>query len=320
MQPPTADGPLDGRLVAFKDCFSVAGLERDSGAPFLHEHCTVDAPSVRRHREAGATIVGKLAMHQLAWGMMGQTPGRPPVRNPHDESRIPGGSSSGSAVALAAGLVDLAPGTDTGGSVRMPASACGIVGLKPTFGLVDTRRIHPNTLSLDHCGPMARTVAECALGFDVLLGREPRAVEPARLAGLRVGVLEPGICDGSTPASSARSAPRSTRSAAPAPCSRPADTGWQEDPNVLRDIYNCEPVPCYADGVRADPAPYEPFVVQDLADGEATPIRQYLETLYRLDAARTRASARERRLGRAGLPDGADPAAADRRTRPDATP
>lgn len=293
VQPPTSEGPLTGRVVAFKDCFSVAGMDRDSGAPFLHERCTVDATSVRRHREAGATIVGKLAMHQLAWGMMGQTPGRPPVRNPHDEARIPGGSSSGSAAALAAGLVDLAPGTDTGGSVRMPASACGIVGLKPTYGLVDTAGIHPNTLSLDHCGPMARTVAECALGLDVLLGRAPRPVEPARLAGLRVGVLERWYCE-ELDAGVERAFRAALDSLGRAGAVlAPADTGWQDDPNVLRDIYNCEPVPCYADGVRADPAPYEPFVVQDLADGEATPIRQYLETLYRLDSARARASALE---------------------------
>jgi len=232
-------------------------------------------------------------MHQLAWGMMGQTPGRPPVRNPHDASRIPGGSSSGSAVALAAGLVDLAPGTDTGGSVRMPASACGIVGLKPTYGLVDKAGIHPNTLALDHCGPMARTVGECALGFDVLLGREPRALEPARLACLRVGVLETWFCENLD-----AGVERAFREAVDAlgragAVLAPADTGWQQDPNVLRDIYNCEPLPCYGDGVMADPTPYEPFIVQDVRDGFATPLRQYLETLYRLDEARRRATAGE---------------------------
>jgi Asp-tRNA(Asn)/Glu-tRNA(Gln) amidotransferase A subunit family amidase len=293
VQEPTSDGPLSGRLVGFKDCFAVAGFERDSGVPFLHEHTTADAPSVRRHREAGATIVGKLSMHQLAWGMMGQTPGRPPVRNPHDPTRIPGGSSSGSAVALAAGLVDLAPGTDTGGSVRMPASACGIVGLKPTFGLVDKAGIHPNTLTLDHCGPMARTVGECALGLDVLVGREPRALEPARLAGLRVGVLETWFCEELDPG-----VERAFRAAVDAlgragAVLAPADIGWQHDPNVLRDIYNCEPLPCYGDGVAADPAPYEPFIVQDVRDGFATPLTQYLETLYRLDEARRRAAADE---------------------------
>lgn len=291
VQQPTTDGPLTGRLVAFKDCFAVAGFERDSGCPFLHEHCEIDAPVVRRHREAGATIVGKLSMHQLAWGMMGQTPGRPPVRNPHDPARIPGGSSSGSAVALAAGLVDLAPGTDTGGSVRMPASVCGIVGLKPTFGLVDTAGIHPNTFSLDHCGPMARTVADCALGLDVLLGRTPRPLEPAPLRGLRVGVLERWFCEELDPG-----VERAFRAALDALARAgavlaDADLGWQEDATVLRDIYNCEPVPCYADGVAADEAAYEPFIVQDLRDGVATPLRQYLATLYRLVEVRRRALA-----------------------------
>ena len=298
VQEPTADGPLSGRLVAFKDCFAVAGFERDSGVPFLHEHSAADAPSVRRHREAGATIVGKLAMHQLAWGMMGQTPGRPPVRNPHDPTRIPGGSSSGSAVALAAGLVDLAPGTDTGGSVRMPASACGIVGLKPTFGLVDKAGIHPNTITLDHCGPMARTVAECALGFDVLLGRDAaRARTGAARGAPRRGARDLVLRRARRRRRAGVPRGASTRSAAPAPCSRHTDTGWQHDPNLLRDIYNCEPLPCYGDGVMADPSPYEPFIVQDVRDGLATPLRQYLETLYRLDEARRRAAARRGRTG-----------------------
>lgn len=289
VQQPTVEGPLSGRLVAFKDSFAVAGTERDSGVPFLLERSETDAPAVRAHRDAGATIVGKLAMHQLAWGMMGQTPGRPAVRNPHDESRIPGGSSSGSAVALAAGLVDLAPGSDTGGSIRAPAAACGIVGLKPTFGLVDVRGIHVNARSLDCCGPMARTVADCSLGFDVLVGRDPNPVEPIVLHGLRVGVLETWFCenlDAGVERAFRQALDVIGRAGA---LLAPADIGWQHDHNVLRDLFTCEPVPHYADGVRADPGSYEPFIVADLADGESTPLRQYLESLVRLDALRDRA-------------------------------
>ena len=228
------------------------GIERDSGVPFLHEHSDgrrARRPSrtARRARRSSASS----SMHQLAWGMMGQTPGRPPVRNPHDPSRIPGGSSSGSAVALAAGLVDLAPGTDTGGSVRMPASACGIVGLKPTFGLVDKARDPP-----EHA--LARPLRPDGAHRRRLRARVRRAARP-RAARARAGATSRAC--GS--ACSRRwfceeldaGVERAFREAVDAlgragAVLAPADTGWQHDPNVLRDIYNCEPLPCYGDGVR----------------------------------------------------------------------
>ena len=258
-------------------------------------------------------------MHQLAWGMMGQTPGRPPVRNPHDESRIPGGSSSGSAVALAVGLVDLAPGTDTGGSVRMPASACGIVGLKPTFGARRHRGDPPEHARRSTTAARWRAPSPTARsGSTCCSAATPRAVEPARLAGLRVGVLETLVLRRLDPG-----VERAFRAALDAlgragAVLAPADIGWQHDHGVLRDLYCCEPVPRYADGVRADPDAYEPFIVADLAEGEATPMRQYLEALVRLDAAPRPRAGRVGRLGRPRLPDGAAAAAADRRAGPDA--
>ena len=119
VQPPTSEGPLTGRVVAFEDCFSVAGMDRDSGAPFLRERCTVDATTVRRHRAAGATIVGKLSMHQLAWGMMGQTPGRPARAQPARRVADPG------RLLVRARRPRSPPGSSTWRPAPTPAARCG---------------------------------------------------------------------------------------------------------------------------------------------------------------------------------------------------
>jgi aspartyl-tRNA(Asn)/glutamyl-tRNA(Gln) amidotransferase subunit A len=285
---PGGDGPLSGRTVAWKDCVAVAGMPRTSGAAFLNGVPERDATVVRRFREAGATTVGKLSMHQLAWGMMGQTPGRPPVRNPHDPARIPGGSSSGSAVAVAAGLVDFAPGTDTGGSIRAPASMCGVVGMKPSLGRLPLDGILGNSRTLDHVGPIARDVGDAALSFDVMDGRAPRGLEPTSLRGLRAGVLEAHFCEGLDTGVERAFRSALDRLAAAGAVLAAADVGWQHDPNVLRDIFNCEPIAWYADGVLADPEAFEPLIVQDIRDGLATPMLQYMRSLDRLDAARAR--------------------------------
>jgi aspartyl-tRNA(Asn)/glutamyl-tRNA(Gln) amidotransferase subunit A len=123
---------------------------------------------------AGAVNVAKLSLHELAWGTTNNNPHYGPCHNPYDLERVPGGSSGGSAAALAAELVALAPGTDTGGSIRCPASCCGIVGLKPTFGRVSLAGVRPLCISFDHCGPMARSVRDCALALGVMAGPSPR--------------------------------------------------------------------------------------------------------------------------------------------------
>src|SRR5262249_44034210 len=163
----------------------------------------LDADVVARTVAAGGTTVAKLATHELAWGTTSDNPHFGTCHNPHDHSRVPGGSSGGSGAALAAGIVALAPGTDTGGSIRCPASCCGVVGLKPTFGRVSLAGIHPLCMSLDHCGPMARTVRDCALMLEVLAGASPAdprtpsvPVERYRDAlgrgveGMKIGVAE----------------------------------------------------------------------------------------------------------------------------------
>jgi aspartyl-tRNA(Asn)/glutamyl-tRNA(Gln) amidotransferase subunit A len=193
-------GRLHGQLVAWKDCFDVAGLPTTAGAPWRdgRRRARRHADAVRLFEQEGAITLGKLAMTQLAWGMTGQSPGRDPCRNPHDRSRIPGGSSSGSAVAVSAGLVDHAPGTDSGGSIRQPAALCGVVGFKPTPGSIGLRGCMPCTPSFDTAGPIARSVAEAATAFAVLAGGAP-ARGTREPGGLRFGVLlDDFIVDGTT--------------------------------------------------------------------------------------------------------------------------
>jgi aspartyl-tRNA(Asn)/glutamyl-tRNA(Gln) amidotransferase subunit A len=197
-------GPLAGVPVGWKDLIDTAGIRTTYGSQIWRDHVPGrDADVVARLAAAGAVTVAKLATHELAWGTTTTNPWFGTCRNPHDTSRVPGGSSGGSGAAVAAGIVPLAPGTDTGGSIRCPASCCGIVGIKPTFGRVSLAGIHPLNLSLDHCGPMARTVRDCALALEVLAGPSPRdprtppvPVERYRDAlgrgvrGMRIGVAE----------------------------------------------------------------------------------------------------------------------------------
>lgn len=193
-------GRLHGQLVAWKDCFDVAGLPTTAGAPWREgtRPARRNAAVVQRFEDEGAIILGKLAMTQLAWGMRGQTPGRETCRNPHDLARIPGGSSSGSAIAVSAGFVDHAPGTDSGGSIRQPAAFCGVVGFKPTLGSVPLAGCLPCIASLDTAGPIARSVADAAAAFAVLSGRGRQAV-PSESHGFRFGLLVDDLVVDHTP-------------------------------------------------------------------------------------------------------------------------
>jgi amidase len=226
--PGAPDGPLAGRTVAVKDNTAVAGVPMMNGSRTLEGFVpSRDATVVSRLLAAGATITGKSVCEDLCFSGGSHTAATGPVRNPWDPGRTTGGSSSGSAALVAAGEVDLALGGDQGGSIRMPAAFCGVVGHKPTHGLVPYTGAFPIEVTIDHLGPITRTVADAARALDVLAGRDgldPR--QPADLvpgqyaaalggdvAGLRVGVVgqgfdwaelsEPGV-DGTVRAAAAR--------------------------------------------------------------------------------------------------------------------
>ena len=147
-----------------------------------------DAPIVRRLRKAGAVIVAKTNMSEFAFTGVGANPHFGTPGNPADRARVPGGSSSGAAVAAADGMCDIAIGSDTGGSCRIPAALCGIVGWKPSRQRVPTEGAFPLSYSFDSIGSLARSVAACAAADAVMAGEEPRTLEPAPLAGLRLGI------------------------------------------------------------------------------------------------------------------------------------
>ncbi len=176
-------GPLHGVPVGIKDIIDVAGLPTTCHSKILRGNIAkADAVCVARLRQAGAIVLGKLSTHEFAIGGPSFDLPWPPARNPWNPDHHPGGSSSGSGAGVAAGLFPMALGSDTGGSVRNPASCCGIVGLKPTYGLVSRRGVFPLSFTLDHVGPMTRTVADNALMLEAIAGHDP--LDPGSAAGV----------------------------------------------------------------------------------------------------------------------------------------
>jgi aspartyl-tRNA(Asn)/glutamyl-tRNA(Gln) amidotransferase subunit A len=176
-------GPLHGIPVAHKDLFCTAGVATTSGSKLFAAHVPKeDAAVVERLRQAGAVMVGKTGMHEHAYGITCDNPHYGAIRNPWNPERIPGGSSGGSAVAVATGMALAATGSDTGGSIRVPASYCGLVGLKPTYGRVSMFGALPLGFSLDHAGPLTRTVRDAAAMLQVMAGHDPRDPASAHVA------------------------------------------------------------------------------------------------------------------------------------------
>jgi aspartyl-tRNA(Asn)/glutamyl-tRNA(Gln) amidotransferase subunit A len=186
-------GALDGTIMTIKDLFDVAGEATRAGSKALADEAkpaTADAPVVRRLRQAGAVIVAKTNMSEFAYSGIGANPHFGTPGNPSDRKRVPGGSSSGAAVAAADGMCEIAIGTDTGGSCRIPGALCGIVGYKPSRQRIPTDGAFPLSYSIDSIGPIARSVEACAKADAVMAGENFVALEPAPLAGLRIGIAQ----------------------------------------------------------------------------------------------------------------------------------
>ena len=195
-------GPLHGIPFAAKDLFYTRGIRTTVGSrilrDFIPDH---DAAVIEKLREAGAVLIGKTGLHEWAYGITSNNPHFGAIHNPWDRTRIPGGSSGGSTAALAAGLCSFSLGSDTGGSIRIPASFCGVVGLKPTFGRVSRWGMFPVGYSLDHAGPFAHTVEDAALVYQAMAGHDardettvarpvalPAFAEDPRLEGRKIGL------------------------------------------------------------------------------------------------------------------------------------
>jgi len=193
----TDRGPLHGVPISIKDLFDVRGVPTTAGSRVREGHVAErDAPAIAHLRQAGAVFVGKTNLHEFAFGTTNEDSAFGLARNPHDRTRSPGGSSGGSAISVAAGMALAALGTDTGGSIRIPAAACGIVGLKPTLGELSIDGVVPLSRTLDHIGPLAQTVTDAALVYHALMG-DVSALPPAPMPihGLRLGVPRKYFCD-----------------------------------------------------------------------------------------------------------------------------
>jgi aspartyl-tRNA(Asn)/glutamyl-tRNA(Gln) amidotransferase subunit A len=203
-------GPLHGVPIALKDLYATKGIRTTGHSKVLADWIPdEDATATTLLREAGAVLLGKLAMHEFAFGVPAFDTPFPPARNPWGTEHITGGSSSGSGAALAAGLCYGALGSDTGGSIRSPAALCGVAGIKPTYGRTSRAGVLPLSWSLDHVGPMARSVADCAVMLQAIAGYDPK--DPASadvaapdftstlndgVAGLRIGVPRDWFSEG----------------------------------------------------------------------------------------------------------------------------
>ncbi len=184
-------GPLHGIPIAHKDLMWTRGIRTTSGAKIFADFVPDrDAAVVEKLDAAGAVMVGKAGLHELAYGITSDNPHFGTIRNPRNPEHSPGGSSGGSGVAVATGMAFIATGTDTGGSIRVPASFCGVAGLKPTYGLIDRSGVQPLGLSLDHVGPMARTVGDLRFALDAMPELMERKPASQSISEIRVGLPE----------------------------------------------------------------------------------------------------------------------------------
>jgi aspartyl-tRNA(Asn)/glutamyl-tRNA(Gln) amidotransferase subunit A len=273
-------GPLHGVPVAVKDIVPVAGLPSTMGSRHFTGHIAADdAACVRLLRRAGAVVVGTTTTHEFAYGPTGDRSANGASRNPHDPARMSGGSSGGSATAVAAGMVPLAIGTDTGGSVRIPAALCGVTGFKPAYAAIPADGVFPLSRTLDHVGIITRTAQDALTAYRALVP----AGRPARDGTARVGWL-------AAPASAACD-PRVARAARDAleagigPVGEVRTPPW-DDPSTwdrLRAAFSavqgCEAAAVHADRMTGEPDLFDPEVLARLRDAAAIPGWTYVRAM-----------------------------------------
>jgi aspartyl-tRNA(Asn)/glutamyl-tRNA(Gln) amidotransferase subunit A len=280
-------GTLLGIPVAIKDLIDVQGMRTTAGSRVLEGEspAEADAECVRRLRAAGAIVVGKTNLHEFAYGGSGAISAYGAARNPLDRARVCGGSSSGSAAAVAAGMCFGALGTDTAGSVRLPAACCGVVGFKPTWGAVPVAGVIPLAWSYDHVGPLARTVEDAAVLFAALAGEAPRSAQSwAEVSGLRCGVGREYFCDGLAPevAAGFERALEAVRG-----------LGWslrevEIEVNEERRVSNAESWAFHEKWVAERSALYDPSTLSRIVNGKKVRVEEYVEARRELELIRER--------------------------------
>jgi aspartyl-tRNA(Asn)/glutamyl-tRNA(Gln) amidotransferase subunit A len=281
-------GPLDGDIVTIKDLFDVAGEPTTAGSAILREApaAVADAVVVRRLREAGGIILGKTNMTEFAYSGLGLNPHWGTPRNAAARDRIPGGSSSGAGVSVALGIADLAIGTDTGGSVRIPASLNGVVGFKPTASRIPRDGVFPLSPSHDSVGPLARSVQACADADAVMAGHTPAPVKPAALAGLRFGVAAEYLAEADPAVLHAFGLALRALESENA-IVREANLGdlVAEMHAILRDapIVAFEAAQVHAERAKTRPDDFDPQVLARIRSGQRVAEPQYLLSVRRRD-------------------------------------
>ena len=263
-------GPLHGVPISLKDLIDLRGVPTTAASRVRDGHvAAADAPVVRRLREAGAVFVGKTNLHEFALGTTNEDSAFGPVRHPLDPSRSPGGSSGGSAASVLAGMAFASIGTDTGGSIRIPSAACGLVGLKPALGEIPTDGVVPLSATMDHVGPLCRSVEDAAIVYDVLRGARLNVrvqATPADLQGYASACCAATSRRCSTRRWRRRSRPRAGVCATRASCSRTSRSRTRSDI-----------APIYLHIVLAEAAAYHAKTLESRADDYTPNVRLRLE-------------------------------------------
>lgn len=270
-------GPLHGIPIALKDLIDLEGVPTTAASrPLFGNVARADAPIVTRLRDADAVIVGKCNLHELAFGTTGEESAFGMTRNPVAPDRSAGGSSSGSAIAVATGMAVAAIGTDTGGSIRIPASACGVVGLKPTHGEVSLEGIVPLAPSLDHAGPITRTVEDAATVFRVIRDAGDDAILPAPPVQPRLGIPRRYFFDLVDPAvQAAFDAAAARLQAGGVPIGQADIAGAEETPAVYAATQRPEAFRCHATLLDRHAANLSPGVRKRIESGREVSDEDY---------------------------------------------